>query len=106
MDELNLFPPTLKGNDTRILFCYFDDESRTKAIELCASVRDAGIAAEVYPEVTKKIGKQLEYANKLKIDFACIIGSNEIASNKFNLKNLVSGEQISVSPNELIAQLS
>lgn len=106
MDELGLFPPALKGNDTKVLFCYFDDESRTKGIELCAAVRDAGIAAEVYPEVTKKIGKQLEYANKLKIDFACIIGSNEIANNTYNLKNLVSGEQKEVSPDELIAQLS
>jgi histidyl-tRNA synthetase len=106
MDELGLFPENLKGNDTQILFCYFDEECRTKAIELCANVREAGIAAEVYPEVTKKIGKQLDYANKLKIGFACIIGSNEIANNKFNLKNLVSGQQIEVSPDELIAQLS
>lgn len=105
LDELNLFPEQLKACDTRILFCYFDEESMLKAVELCASVRKNGIAAEVYPELTKKIGKQIEYANKLKIDYACIIGSNEIAQNKYNLKNLNSGEQIEVDPTELIEKL-
>ncbi|MCF8254567.1 MAG: histidine--tRNA ligase [Bacteroidia bacterium] len=101
LDELELFPNNLTACETKILFCYFDEESQIKAIELCAKVRNNGVAAEVYPDLTKKIGKQLDYANKLKITYACIIGSNEIASNKYVVKNLNSGEQKEMSPIEL-----
>ena len=101
MEDLNLFPETLRANETKILFCYFDEATQLRALELCASVRTKGIAAEIYPDVTKKISKQLEYANKLKIDFACIIGSNEMETGKYNLKNLISGEQREVSQEDL-----
>jgi histidyl-tRNA synthetase len=101
MEDLTLFPVGLKANETKILFCYFDEETQQRALELCAEVRENGIAAEIYPDVTKKIGKQLEYANKLGIEYACIIGSNEIASEKYPLKNLITGEQNEVSLSEL-----
>jgi histidyl-tRNA synthetase len=56
-------------------------------------LRKNDISAEVYPEITKKIGKQFEYANKLQINFACIIGETELNSNTLQVKNLESGEQ-------------
>jgi histidyl-tRNA synthetase len=101
MEDLALFPASLKANETKILFCYFDEETQQRALELCAEVRANGIAAEIYPDITKKIGKQLEYANKLSIEYACIIGSNELASEKYPLKNLLSGVQTEVTKTEL-----
>ncbi|OYU94499.1 MAG: histidine--tRNA ligase [Bacteroidetes bacterium B1(2017)] len=101
MEELKLFPENLKANDTKILFCYFDEETQQRALELCALVRENNIPAEVYPDICKKIGKQLEYANKLQIPYACIIGSNEMQQEKYNLKNLTSGEQTEVNAQQL-----
>lgn len=93
LEEHQLFPKELKINDTKVLFCYFDEATQVKAIDLCAQLRNHGIAAEVYPEITKKIGKQFEYANKLEIPYACIIGETELVSNLFQVKNLQTGVQ-------------
>lgn len=93
MEEQGLFPTYLKPNTTKILFCYFDEATQMKAVSLCAQLRKNDISAEVYPELTKKIGKQFEYANKLQINFACIIGETELNSNTLQVKNLESGEQ-------------
>lgn len=93
LEEQKLFPVNLRTNDTKILFCYFDEATQLKAISLCAELRNQGIAAEVFPDITKKIGKQLDYANKLEIGYACIIGETELNSNTLQVKNLLSGEQ-------------
>ncbi|MDP3929046.1 MAG: histidine--tRNA ligase [Bacteroidota bacterium] len=105
MEEQQLFPSYLKTNDTKILFCYFDATTQLKALSLCAELRNNGIAAEVYPDITKKIGKQLEYANKLQINYACIIGESELQSNTLQVKNLQSGEQHPMEINSLITLL-
>lgn len=105
LEEQGLFPEGLKGSETKILFCYFDEACQAKAIELCTQVRQAGIAAEVYPEPTKKINKQLEYADKKQIPFACIIGSNEMSNNRYMVKNLLTREQIEVSAEDILKTL-
>lgn len=93
MDEQNLFSENIKITSTQILFCYFDEATQLKALSLCAELRKCGISAEIYPDITKKIGKQLEYANKLQLKYACIIGENELNSDVIQVKNLLSGEQ-------------
>jgi histidyl-tRNA synthetase len=93
IEELQLFPSTIRANDTKILFCYFDEATQKHAISLCVQLRKHQVAAEVYPDITKKIGKQFEYADKLKIAYACVVGSDEMAKEKYGVKNLQNGEQ-------------
>jgi histidyl-tRNA synthetase len=50
--------------------------------------------------------KQMNYANKRKIEFVVLVGSQEIENNQFTLKNMISGEQYSLNINELIASLN
>lgn len=88
MEALNLFPANLRQLDTKILFCHFDEATRKHALMLCAALRTKGYAAEVYPDITKKVGKQLEYADKNEIPFACVVGMDEINSGQYKLKNL------------------
>ena len=45
--------------------------------------------------------KQMEYANRRRIPFVVIIGSNELAAGTANVKNMVSGEQRSVELDEI-----
>ncbi len=106
LESLNGFPPSLKANDTKVLFCYFDESSQMYAFDLAAKMRDAGIAAEIYPDVTKKIGKQLDYANKLGIPYACIIGSNEMQTGLLVFKNLVEGTQEEITVQAMQAKLN
>lgn len=105
LEELDLFPANLKKLETKVLFCHFDEETRLHAINLCANLRKQGIAAEIYPDLTKKIAKQLEYANKLQISHVCLVGSEEMQAQKYKLKNLSNGQQIELSAQELIHHL-
>ena len=68
-------------------------------------MRDAHIPSEIYPDL-KKLGKQLDYANALKIPFACIIGDNEMQSGKLVLKDLNLGTQQELSIDEITQLLS
>jgi histidyl-tRNA synthetase len=105
LEELKLFPENLRQKETMLLFCHFDEASQLHALNLCALTRNAGVAAEVYPDLTKKIAKQLEYANKNQIRYAVIIGSNEIESGKYTRKDLNSGTQVELSATQLFTQL-
>ena len=50
---------------------------------------------------TFKLKKSLETADKLGIRFVLIVGENEVKSGQFALKNLTSGEQVSVSRDKI-----
>jgi histidyl-tRNA synthetase len=52
------------------------------------------------------MGKQMTWANNKKIPFVAIVGENEMAQGKINLKNMLSGDQQLVDPQELIKILS
>ncbi len=95
MEELNLFPENNLDN-TQLLFCHLGAEEKDFCISLIQKIRENGINAEVYPDDIK-IKKQMEYANKKKIPFVCIMGSDEIKEGVFTLKNMSSGTQEKMS---------
>ncbi len=71
-------------------------------IEVATKLRADDINTEIYLE-EKAFKKKLNYANKLSIPFAIIIGEDEINQNKVALKNMISGEQNVVSIEEAIS---
>ena len=102
LNQLNLYPEgSLKG--TQLLFVNFGRTEETYLLPLIAKVRQAGIRTELYPEAAK-MKKQMGYADAKKIPFVAIVGENEIAAGKINLKNMLTGEQELVSLEELIAR--
>lgn len=68
-------------------------------IEVMTELRQNGIKVQTYFE-DKKLKKKMNYANKINVPYAIIIGDNEIADNKLTLKNLETGEQIICSVKE------
>jgi histidyl-tRNA synthetase len=92
MEELKLFPEQLRATSTQVLFCHFDEATQLYCLPALKALRDAGIAAEVFPD-NKKLGKQLDYANALQIPFAAIAGETEMQQQVFTVKNLITGEQ-------------
>ncbi|MDJ1471408.1 histidine--tRNA ligase [Xanthocytophaga flava] len=100
MEELSLFPAK-DTISTKVLITCFDKEAFTYALPILMKVREAGINAELYPDIAR-MKKQLDYADRKKVPFVVIIGSNEMATGKLALKNMTTGEQKSLSVEEII----
>ncbi|MCE7057456.1 histidine--tRNA ligase [Algoriphagus sp. AGSA1] len=104
LEELGLFPvESVQG--TKILLTHFDQKAYEYALGLLKRFRDAGIKAELYPDL-KKMNKQLDFASKKGVPFVGICGDSEIENKVIALKNLETGEQESVSLEEAIARLT
>ncbi|MBI3519612.1 MAG: histidine--tRNA ligase [Bacteroidetes bacterium] len=106
MEELDLFPPSVnKVSTTKILLANFGEAELMHCVGLVSKLRAAGINAEVYPDVVKKIAKQFEYADKKQIPFVGVVGGNEMANNTIMLKNMASGTQEEVDFTKLVEAL-
>ena len=100
MEELNLFPADITQG-TKVLLAYFDEPAQQYAFKLLQQLRAAGIPSEMYPSVSK-LAKQLDYANKKRIPFAIIIGSEEVESGILTFKNLNEGTQEKLTMEQVV----
>lgn len=100
LEELNLFPETVNKN-VQVLFINFGDKEALFCLKAIKELRSTGVNAELYPDAAK-MKKQMMHANKRNIPFVVLVGDQEIASNSYTLKNMVSGEQSKVSLESLI----
>ena len=106
INELNLFPESVtKLSSIKVLFTHFDEATQNQCLKLSAELRDNNISCEVYPDVTKKLSKQFEYANKKNIEFVCTVGSDELSTEIYAIKNMITGEQKKLNITELVAEL-
>jgi len=104
LTQLELFPAAT-ADSTRLMFVNFGPAEEAFCLPVLAAVRKAGINAEIFPDKSK-MAKQMTWANNKKIPFVAIVGENEMLMGKINLKNMLSGEQQLVDPEELIKILS
>lgn len=88
-----------------MLLANFGEAELMYCVGIVAKLRAAGINAEVYPDVVKKVAKQFEYADKKQIPYVGVVGGNEMANNTVMLKNMSSGTQEEVSTEKLIELL-
>ena len=82
-----------------LIISMVDDLS--KSLEVATVLRNEGINCQVYTD-SGKIKKQFNYANRNNIPYVIVIGEDEIANNEVSIKNMESGEQVSVSLEEAI----
>lgn len=94
VEELNLFPETVTAT-SKALFINYGEKEAFYAMKAIKELRNAGIKVEMYPD-NAKVAKQFQHADKRGIPFAVIVGEQELASNTFSLKNLITGEQLSL----------
>lgn len=94
VEELNLFPETVTAT-TKALFINYGDSEAFYAMKAIQRLRASGIKVELYPD-NAKVAKQFQHADRRTIPYAVIIGENEMASDSFALKNLATGEQVSL----------
>lgn len=103
LEELNLFPQSAEQT-TQVLISNFDAQAECYALPILQKLRENGIATELYP-ASSKLKKQLGYADAKNIPYVILIGSEEISSGKLTLKNMKTGEQEKLGPEDLIIKL-
>jgi histidyl-tRNA synthetase len=101
---LDKFPAEAAGG-TKVLFANLGEREQEFIIPILKRLRERGVVAEIYTEATK-LKKQFDYADKRAIPFLAIVGEEEVSTGIVNLKELKTGEQKSLSVNELIAFFS
>ena len=103
LNQLDLYPEDASFG-TQLLFVNFGEAEAAYVLPVLAKVRAAGIRAEIYPD-SAKMKKQMSYANAKAIPFVAIVGENEMNEGKVMLKNMATGEQNLLAPEELIAAI-
>ncbi len=103
LNQLDLYPKEAV-NGTQLLFINFGEREAAFSMQVLAKARAAGIRAELYPDCCK-MKKQMSYANANCIPYVALVGENEMNEGKVTLKNMDTGEQRLVTPEELVAEV-
>jgi histidyl-tRNA synthetase len=103
MEELKLFTSQFEANK-KVLVVHFDEPSFRHGLSVLAELRKEDIHSEIYPDQAK-IKKQLTYANKKGIPFVILVGSEEIRTERYPLKDMSRGEQQYLSIHEIVFTL-
>ena len=103
LNQLDLYPETVT-TQTQLLFINFGEREAAYCLPILAKARQAGIRCEIYPDQVK-MKKQMQYANAKQIPFVALVGENEMNEGKVTLKNMETGEQQMVTPEELLQSL-
>ena len=91
LNALDLYPAdTLSG--PKVMFVNFGAAEAAAAMKMLKAMREAGIAAEIYPDEAK-MKKQMGRADALGIPFVAIIGEDEMNTSTVTVKNMATGEQ-------------
>ncbi|GAA4956798.1 histidine--tRNA ligase [Algibacter aquimarinus] len=100
IEELGLFPETVNKN-IDVLFINFGDKEALFSLKAIKELRSQGVNAELYPD-NAKMKKQMNHANNRNIPFVVIVGNDEMTSNTYALKNMITGEQEKVPLETLV----
>ena len=100
LNTLDLYPKeSITG--TQVLFINFGEKETEYCLPIVAKARENGIRTEIYPD-TSKMKKQMSYANAKQIPYVVLAGENEMEQGKITLKNMITGEQQLVTPDEFL----
>ena len=103
LNQLELYPKEISAA-VKVLFINFGSEEASMARRVISRLRKEGISAQLYPDAAK-MKKQMNYANSEGVRYVAIIGEDELAKGTITLKDMESGEQVTVTESELIEKL-
>lgn len=96
LDEQGLLNPALNCAPADALVLPMTEDP-TPAIALSQTLRSAGVRVQLYAE-KKKFKQKMSYADKLAVPYAVLLGEDEIAEGVCSVKNMVTGEQVKLTP--------
>lgn len=100
LNTLDLYPKEIT-TDTQLLFINFGEKETCYCLPVVAKARQNGIRTEMFPDAAK-MKKQMAYANANAIPYVALAGDDEIQKGVVTLKNMETGEQKQVTPEQLI----
>ena len=103
LNTLNLYPEDAVAG-TQLLFINFGEKETAYCMPIAAKARMAGVRTELYPD-NAKMKKQMSYANAKHIAYVALAGENEMNEGMVTLKNMLTGEQKMVTPEEMIKEI-
>ena len=104
LNTLNLYPEDAVAG-TQLLFINFGEKETAYCMPIAAKARMAGVRTELYPD-SAKMKKQMSYANAKHIAYVALAGENEMNEGMVTLKNMLTGEQKMVTPEEMIKEIA
>lgn len=100
LNTLDLYPKEIT-TDTQLLFINFGEKETCYCLPVVAKARQNGIRTEMFSDAAK-MKKQMAYANANAIPYVALAGDDEIQKGVVTLKNMETGEQEQVTPEQLI----
>lgn len=104
MTQLNLFPEDL-GQTVKVMFVNFGEKEAMQSLRYVNALREAGVAAQLYPEAAK-MKKQMSMADADNVPFVAFVGESELGRDAIVLKDMLTGEQKEFTLAETIEKLS
>lgn len=102
LKEMNILED--RNSPAQVLVVQFSSESVGSSVKFAHRLREAGIAALLYPSAAK-LKKQFQFANNLEIPFTAVIGEEEERAGTVQLKEMASGEQAQLSVEDAIKRI-
>jgi histidyl-tRNA synthetase len=91
--------------DTTLLFVNFGEQEVQHILPILGRLREQGVASEIYPDQAK-MKKQMNYANSRNIPYVALVGEQEVKAGVLTLKEMESGKQEQLSPDQLVERFS
>ncbi len=104
MEERGLFPDEL-GRGPQTLVTRFDEDTTPASLALARELRAAGLRVDLYPDAGN-YGRQFKYADSRGIRYALLVSPREREAGVVAVKDLVSGDQVDVPADHIVAWLT
>ena len=95
LEELALFPESI-NQSLQVLCLNFGEKEGLEALKLVTNLRRHGVKADLYPSAAK-VQKQFKYADKRQVPYVILLGTKELENGQFVLKNMKTGEQMTLA---------
>jgi histidyl-tRNA synthetase len=103
MEERGLFGEVSSAPD--VLVTQWSEALAARTLAVATALRAAGLRVELYPDYTDKYKKQFKFADERGIRVVVAIGDKEAAEGQVSIKDMQSGEQVSVASGEAAATI-
>jgi histidyl-tRNA synthetase len=104
LEQMGKFPEETAAT-TKVLFINFGEKEELFCLPILSQLRANGINAEIYP-ASHKMKKQMTYANNKNIPYVIMVGESEMEEGVVSLKNMETGDQEKLTPEQLIKKLA
>jgi histidyl-tRNA synthetase len=101
MTERQMFPASAMRGAAEVMVAVWSDAAAEDALAMARDLRAAGIRVDLYPEADKP-GKQFKYAAGRQYHVVALAGDDERRDGTVTVKNLRTGQQVTVARAELV----